>query len=123
MNRDERLEYMKLLYSEGFTYDEIGKKVGVSKQRVFQLIGKNNPNLFKPVTEKVCAFPALRNWMNSNKVNVSELTRRMYGQCAPASHSRVKAKINGTVEMKKSFIDKILTITQLSYEQIFKSEV
>lgn len=117
--REERKAYMRSLYESGMTYEEIGETLGVSQQRVYQMIGGEYKNHFRRVSEKSCVFVGLRNWLNDNKVNVSDLVRRIYGEFYAESHKRLASKLRGRTEFKKAEIDKLLEITGLTYEEAF----
>ena len=116
---EQRKKDMRKLRESGVTYAEIANKYGISKQRVYQLIGGKDEKLFKPITTERCVYGGLRKWMNDNKVCVSELTRKIYGNYAPNSYERVKERLNGKCQFTKTYIDKILEITGLTYEEAF----
>jgi hypothetical protein len=119
---EEKIKIMLELRKEGKTYAEISKVCGISKQRVHHLIGKENKELFKPLSAEKCVFIGLRNWMNENKINVPELTRRIYGHSNPNQQSLIRARITNKTKFQKDFIDNILKITGLTYEEAFKIE-
>lgn len=108
------------LRNEGKTYQEIGEIMGISKQRVHHLIGQENIHLFREITPEKCAFVGLRDWMNSNKVCVAELTRRLYGHSNPNQQKYVRERIANKSNFQKDFIDKVLQLTGLTYESAFK---
>lgn len=118
--RESRKEHLKELRTKGFTYDEIGQMCGVSRQRVQQIIGEECKGYFRPITKKKCIYSAIREWMNDNKISITEFTRRVYGNTAPANYERMKARLNGSRDLTKTYIDKILSITGLTYEEAFK---
>ena len=82
------------LRNEGKTYQEIGGIMGISKQYVHHLIGQENVRLFREITPEKCAFVGLRDWLNSNKVCVAELTRRLYGHSNPNQQKYVRDRIS-----------------------------
>ena len=114
-------EEMQELRNNGYTYIQIAEIGGVSKQRVFQLIGKTSARFVKPITEANCIYPNLRNWMNNNHISRMELVRQMYGEVLPQAYGRVRAFLNGDVHMhiNKYMLDRILKVTGLTYEQLF----
>lgn len=118
MTTDERKEWMLSLRECGLTYKEIGEVTGTSKQRVFQLIGKNDKARFKPITEEQCIYDGLRNWMNENRISRAELVRMMYGTLHSSCLDRLRGWLKGT-EMTMYSINKILAVTGLTYEQAF----
>lgn len=107
----------------GLTYAQIAEMFGVSKQRVAQTCGKCQPRHFQYITEKGCIYPNLRKWMNENKVSKYELVRRMgYVNSQSAASVALREHMIGRTEMKKSYIDKLLKVTGLSYEVLFYQE-
>lgn len=107
------------LREQGLTYQEIGEKVGLSKQRIYQLIGGNKKTKAS-IKPRQCMYHNIRKWMNSNNVSMNALTRIIYGNCNPANVYRIRNRLNGTVEPTKTFIDRVLEITNLTYEEAFK---
>ena len=79
VERNKRKEWMLQLFESGLTYQEIGDVAGVSKQRVFQLIGKTDRDSFRYITKERCFFDGLRDYLNENRISIKELTRQMYG--------------------------------------------
>jgi hypothetical protein len=118
MTQNERKEWMLSLRECGLTYKEIGEVTGTSKQRVFQLIGKIDKARFKPITEELCIYDGLRNWMNENRVSRAEFTRMMWGSLHQVNHQRLREWLKGK-GMTMYSINKILTTTGLTYEEAF----
>ena len=108
---------------EGATYQEIADKCGISRQRVHQKIGKRQISRFKEISQERCVYVGLRNWMNTNKICIAELTRRIYGQNDPDSNCRTRGRLASNCDLiPKRFIDKILKITGLTYEEAFRKD-
>lgn len=118
--REERKAYMINLYNSGMTYDEVAKIVGLSRQRVYQLIGRADTKLFRHIDADRCVYVGIRDWLNENKVSVSELTRRMYGNFHTENQNRVSSMLRGSEKITKYQIDKILKATGLTYENAFE---
>lgn len=118
----EKIAEMRELKKQGKTYQEIGNILGISRQRVHYLIGNKNEFLFKKILPNKCIYVGLRKWMNENKVCFSELTRQIYGHSNPNNQALVKKRISGKTTFHKPFIDSILKITGLTYEEAFKIE-
>lgn len=113
-DRDRLIE----LREQGLTYQEIGEKVGLSRQRIFQLIGGDRKTKVC-VKPHQCMYDAIRLWMNNNNVSMNALTRMLYGNFNTDSAQRTRNRLNGTCEPTKTFIDKVLEITNLTYEEAF----
>lgn len=118
--REDRKAYMVGLHKGGMTLREIAKTVGISPQRVSQIIGGEDKRLFKGFTEERCIFVGLREWLNENKVSVNELCRRIYGNAHAKSSAKLARELRGEWVMNKRKIDSILKITGLTYEKAFE---
>lgn len=92
---DERKQAMIKMHESGMTYAEIGAFMGISKQRVYQLIGDTRKGCHKPITKEQCVYAGIRKYMNENKISRMMLVR---------------------------MIDKILKATGLTYEYAFKKD-
>lgn len=120
IKRTLTIKEMKALREQGYTYDQIARISGVSKARVFGLIGKGNPAFAKALSEKECIYPALRQWMAANQISRMALTRQMQdGVAVPYFSTRLGRILRGEQEPRKTEIDKLLSITQMTYEQLF----
>lgn len=104
----------------GMTYGEIGKKHGISRQRVGQVIGKANKYNFKVVKQSGCVYVNLRNWMNDNSISRTELVRRMGMTPNGETMSRFRAYLSGTRNPPKKYIDLLIEATGMKYETLFK---
>ena len=60
----------------GMTLEAIGRKHGVSRARVSQILGSYSVKNFQPVQDS--PYPNLAKWMNENQISRSELERRLY---------------------------------------------
>lgn len=117
---EARTAEMLNMREQGMTFKEIAIAYNISKQRVHQIIGRENKSYFITIRKDCCVFDAIRNWMNENKISMAELTRRLYGNSGVGNQKLTKSRLSGKFELKKTFIDKILTITNLTYEEAFK---
>jgi transcriptional regulator with XRE-family HTH domain len=108
---------------QGLTYQQIADLFGVSKQRVGQVLGRYEPAKFQYVSEKGCIYPNWRKWMNENKVGRNELLRRMGLQAAAESSHNLASYMTGRTNPRKPYIDKLLKVTGLTYEELFYEEV
>lgn len=117
---ENRKKQMQELRNKGFSYEEIGKIMGISHQRVHQIIGKGNKALFRPIKPTGCVFDGIRQWMNENQISISELVRIIYGNTCPENYNRIRSYLTARNDIRKTLIDKILSITNLTYEEAFK---
>lgn len=104
----------------GMTYEQIGEKHGVSRQRVGQLIGKSNKYCFRVIKENGCKFVNLRRWMNENHISRNELARMM-GYCPSGeTMNRIRSYLSGTNDPPKAYIDKMIEATGMDYQTLFE---
>lgn len=119
----ERRDYMISLYEQGLTYSQIAKMVGISHQRVFQLIGGRVRPHPVNITPEQCVYDGLRRWMNDSNVSVGELIRRIYGYTHAELYQRVRLKLRGEVDITRTFINQILAVTDMTYEYAFGTQI
>ena len=120
--RDAIIQQMNMMRDSGKTYQEIAAHFNLSKQRIYQMIGSNNPQFFRYVKPTNCVYKGIRKWMNDNKISIAELTRKLYENYSPVNFARVCNRLNGSTDISKKHIDKILSITGLTYEVAFEIE-
>lgn len=105
----------------GMTYSQIAKKNGVSYQYVGQLCGKYNPNQFRVHGEKH-VYVNLRDWMNENRISCKELVRRMGMTPYGRTDATLSRWLTGRCDPPKWAIDKLIEVTGMPYEVLFKKE-
>lgn len=59
---------MIAMHETGIPYKAIGEAFGISKQRVYQIIGNDSPGYFKTMAKEDCIYPNLRKWLNENRL-------------------------------------------------------
>lgn len=114
---EKRKEQMREMYAQGMNFTKIGEAFGISKQRVYQLIGGEKPYFIK-ITEKHCVYEGLRNWMNENAISIAKLTRAVCGCYHPETRGTISNALKGA-NTSKHTIDGILRVTGLTYEEAF----
>ena len=119
----ERTMQIILDSESGMTCRAIAEKHGVSHQRVQSVVGKYSPAHFRYLTESGCIYPNLRRWMNSNKVSRAEFLRRMGLEAYPENKRRLNAVMTGNYDVRRSFVDRMLRVTGMTYEEMFCLEV
>ena len=117
LERNQKMEECRL---KGMTYEEISAKFGLSKQRVYQIIGGNKKRTVS-VKEHQCIYPRLRKWLNENNMCVNSLTRKIYGSVEPRNRQIIARLLEGG-DSRKSTVEKVLNATGLTYEQAFYRE-
>ena len=117
----ERNQKMKEMFMAGKTLEEVGKEFGLSRQRVFQIVGgyKKPKQVTEEQINKV-KYLGLKKWMLQNNVSFSELTRLIYGQTNRNQYNTTHSRICAHKDIPKSFIDNLIKITGLPYEVLFE---
>lgn len=118
----DRFRAMKELRDKGYTHREIAILYDISEQRVVWWLGKGDERYFKPITEKQCVFVGIRDWLNQNKVSITEFVRRVYGVYHTERRKSLLKHLTKKFDMKKQMIDRVLEITGLTYEEAFKEQ-
>lgn len=116
-----RLQEWEALRAEGATYREIAAKYGCSYQNVAQIMAKRNVKQFRAIKKTQCCFDGLRNWMNENRISISEVARRENGTNAGGcARSCLEKRLRGEQDMKRWEIEFFIDMTGLTYEQLFR---
>lgn len=116
----KKWELYASMRENGMTYREIAEKCGCSYQNVAQALANRKVVRFRHFTEKSCAYPNLRKWLNDNRVCTDELLRRIYGHNAGGNtRQRYVEILKGRVDPKKSDIDSLLRVIGMTYEELF----
>lgn len=108
----------------GLTHEAIGKELGVSRQRIHQILGKQRNSMFRPIDEAKAFYPNMARWMNENQVSRAELARRAFGADAVAKsiskQNAISDILTGTYKnIPKPYIDALIKATGLPYEVLF----
>lgn len=112
---------MQILRDQGLKHREIAEQFGVSRQYVAMVCGKCDPAYYIPVGDS-CVYPNLRAWMNENKVSRNEFVRRMGLTTNQRNIERFGAYLRGEAHPRKQYIDKMLAVTDITYEELFYQE-
>lgn len=108
---------VKTLVGLGLTYEATGKALGISKQRVHQIVAASVSG--RECLGKKIIYPNLLMWSIEHKVTREEFLRRM-GYPTDKSHKNALNRVlNGVCMPKKDYIDKMLLATGLTYEVLF----
>ncbi len=114
------------LRMQGLTFAEIGKRLGVSKQRIAQCCAGMNPE----ATAWACrikdlesiAYAGLKKWMLENRVSVPELMRRIGLDTGSSRSKYFRNRLEGKTQLPISEIKKILAVTGGTFEQMFTND-
>ena len=119
----DRVTVMVKDRAAGMTYEQIGEKHGVTRQRVGQLISKWNKYNFKVIKTKGCAYKNLRKWMNDHCVDRSELARAVGVASEPISGYEMqnfRYMLLGRRVFPEDILKEIIAVTGLSKDQILE---
>ena len=116
----KKFEVYRAEKAAGLTYQEIADKYGVSKQCVAQACNLYGYSKFTPITAEKCIYVHLREWMNKNRIKRSRLMYMMGLEPICNNYATFNNHITGKTEPKKGFIDRLIKVTGLPYEMLFK---
>lgn len=122
MTPKERKQKAVDLAKQGYTNNQIAEELGVSRQRVYQMISTYGASYFRPITPKQCIYPNWRNWMNENQVSKGELLKRLFLTSESHNYARLSHYMTGRCYPQKQMIDCLLEVTGLTYEQLWARE-
>lgn len=118
MSKHPKTDMYRRDRDSGMTYRQIAAKYGVSYQCVSVACGRNGGS-FRPFDSKQVVYPNLRKWLNENKVTKREFVRRMDKVPSEGSIQRLTRWFNGSFNPNKETIDNALSVTGMSYEELF----
>ena len=116
----KKKEAMKLRVEENMTYAEIADQMGVSKAYVALLLKDSvkKPNFHRWAWDST-PYPVLTQWMNEHQMSKMQLATAL--GYAPSSNSQYivyRRMKEGRLDKKE--IDKLIQITGISYENLFR---
>lgn len=113
MRSNEDIMEMIEMRNEGKNLGEIGRHFGVSRQRVFQLIGSSGNHPGRPIQK--CVFPGILKWLTEHRVSVKKMGKNLNGICYSSLHLKLSGKHTFTLPEIKA----ILAYTGLTFEEAF----
>ena len=113
MNRDDKIEVFKMRL-DGFSYQEIAEKFGVSKQYINQMLQNVISERRNKAVNKI-VYPNIANWLKGNDCSISEFAIRV-GMKRPTLDS----KLYGRNKFNSDEIKRILDVTGMKFEECLK---
>jgi hypothetical protein len=114
------------LRMQGLTFAEIGKRLGVSKQRIAQCCAGMNPEQTAWACHKedldCIIYVGLKKWMLENRVSVPEMMRRIGLDTGSSRSEHFKNRLKGKTQLSITEIKKILAVTGGTFEQMFTTD-
>ncbi len=111
MNKMEKIMAFTMRV-DGSTYQEIGEKLGYSRQNVYDALKRV---LTDKSTAMRCVYPAVSRWMEQHRVTGLELSKRM---CY--SYSTIYAYLSGREEPSIYFKNSLEKITGIRKDVLFR---
>ena len=103
--------------ASGMTFEEIGKKHGVSKQYAHQEICKFvRAGQGRRFVSTKFRYPTLAHWLNQNSMSVLELSKN-----TDVSMATIYRLMRG-LTVSLSTVQKILSFTGLTFEELFEAQ-
>ena len=115
----KNLKEIETMLDDGYSYQYIADKFGVSRQRIFQLFPKHPKRVGKP------GRPAGSSYIYRNFVKfLEEKDIGMLQFCKESgiSHNCLTGIMTGKKSANKTTIDKLLKHTGMKYEELFAVE-
>ena len=114
------------LRMQGLTFEEIGKRLGVSRQRVAQCCAGMDPEATAWACHKedldCIIYAGLKRWMYENKVSIPEMMRRIGLDTGSRRSEHFRNRLKGKPQLTITEIKKILAVTGGTFEQMFKND-
>lgn len=114
MTREQK-EEVKRLRGAGMSYQAVGERFGVSKQRIHQITHPKPRKRKSPNTDGI-KYPKIKQYLEENNVKVTALAT-----ACGVTNATMWGNMRGG-GMRKSTIDAILKVTGLTYEEAFSEE-
>ena len=116
----DRNESIVKEYYDNKTLQEIADKHGITRQRVYQILvncraEKREKQSFKPTIDKI-KFTGLKKYLLANKISLRDLYDKIK---VDYSLNYFYSKLVGTAPLDMDTINKILEVTNLTYENCF----
>lgn len=110
------------LSDEGYNFTEIAERCGVTRQYVSMLFRGTELSDFRRLDETKCVFPKFMDWWNRNRMTYPKFFVRMGMAYHATNIYQLKKYLSGERSPQKHYIDKLISATGLTYEEIFYRE-
>lgn len=113
MSKHPRTDQYLADRENGLSYRQISEKYGVSYQSVHSAVCLVDGSYKTVISERGCIYPNLRAWLNQDRRRRDRFFECMKG-CT------IREYLKGIRQPKKDIIDKMLAITGMTYEEMFR---
>ena len=116
MTKEQKLEMFSMRL-DGATFQEIGDKFGLTRQRVEQILKFGEIRSHRSKVSEKCIYKGLSDYIDKEKITLSELAKMIGMKCKTTELA--KKRITGVRPFKINEIRKILKITGMTFEECF----
>ena len=104
----------------GATYQEIGNKYGITRQRTYEVLRHHcETKKYDEFKIEDCIYVGIRNWLLETKMPLHKLESIYKGREIKNSTSATRKRLIGKLEFKISEIERVLKYTGKTYEELF----
>ena len=114
MTREEKIEAFSMRL-DGYTFQEIGERFGVSKTAVQQILQRAVSS--NGTVHSKWVYPNLRDWIIEQGLSLSQMSQ-MFG----LSVNSISTYLLGKMDPPYSFIKAVLKVSGMSFEEAFYRE-
>lgn len=107
------------LREQGNTVETIGKLLGCSKQYVSLVLKQKDKIKIHKWDEQSCIYCGLRKWLNENQIKANTLINILGKNPSGTTYTVVYNKLNGKSDFSLTEIMNLISITNLSFEELF----
>lgn len=118
----KKSELYRQEFQKGLSCREIAGKYGISMQMVYSACGSVKKNRFRQYGPEACIWAGLRNWLNEQKVTRRALLQRMDLEYKSCNLERLNNNLRGKTDLRMSFIRKMMGITGMTFEELFRED-
>lgn len=114
---DKKWELAKTMKENWDSYQDIAKCLGCSKQLIAKKLCGIYTESYRRSDYSKCIYPNLKKYLYENRFSYNR-----FANFAGISSQALYNCLTGYADPSKSTIDRILSATNLSYEEAFKTE-
>lgn len=120
MTNEQKVQAYKMIL-DGYSYGEIAKKFGCSRQNIQQIFG----GLKKPRKSiNRIIYLGIKKYMEDNRIGYTELLKSMYPEELVKNSKRtcLRMKLTGESNISVQEAKRILKVTGMTFEEAFRTE-
>ena len=116
MTKEQKLEMFSMRL-DGATFQEIGDKFGLTRQRVEQILKFGETRSHRSKVSEKCIYKGLSDYIDKENITLNELTKMIGMKCKTTELAN--KRITGVRQFKINEIRKILERTGMTFEECF----